>query len=397
MNDGGDNAFLSVELQQLQPQLVNLRRALHRSPELAFHERQTARIIIDALTELGIPYDYDGEGQAVIGRLNCGNNGAPTIALRAEMDALSGEENTHLPFSSQNKGVVHACGHDAHMTMLVGAAKVLQQQKPAINTLLVFQPAEESGGGSRRVIGSGVLDGVQAIFAGHVTHHYALGEIMLGHGVITAQSDRFEIHIQGKGGHGARPHETTDAVIIAASLINTIQTLVSREVDPLHPAVVTIGEVKAGSAANVIAEEAVIRGSIRSTLPQTRERIHRGLKRMASGFAALHDAEVTIAIQEGYPPVVNTDPEVELAKRAALTVFGEEGVKMMDYPSMGSEDFSFYLQQMPGCYVRFGARRTDSEFVPLHSPSFDIDEDVLALGAAFFAQIAIEAAAFYDH
>lgn len=397
MVSGSDNDLLSVELEQLQLQLVGLRRALHRSPELAFHERQTAGIIIDALTELDIPYDYGGEGQAVIGRLNCGDSEAPTIALRAEMDALSGEENTGLSFSSQNKGVVHACGHDAHMTMLVGAAMVLQQRAPAINTLLVFQPAEESGGGSRRVIESGALEGVQGIFAGHVTHHYALGEIMLGHGVITAQSDRFEIHIRGKGGHGARPHETTDAVIIAASLINTIQTLVSREVDPLHPAVVTIGEVKAGSAPNVIAEEAIIRGSIRTTLPQTRDHIHRGLKRMASGFAALHDAKVTITIEEGYPPVVNTDPEVELARRAALTVFGEDGVKMMDYPSMGSEDFSFYLQQMPGCYVRFGARRPDSEFVPLHSPSFDIDEEVLALGAAFFAQLATEAAAYYDN
>lgn len=395
MTKSGNGFCLSADLQQLQPQLISLRRALHRAPELAFHERRTAETIIDTLKKLDIPFDYGGVGQGVIAHLNCGDSDAPTVALRAEMDALPGEENTGLSFSSQNKGRVHACGHDAHMTMLVGAAMLLQQQPAAINTLLVFQPAEESGGGSRRVIESGALDGVCAIFAGHVTHHYSIGEIMLGHGVITAQSDRFEIQIKGKGGHGARPHEATDAVIIAASLINTIQTLVSREVDPLHPAVITIGEMHAGSAANVIAEEALLRGSIRTTLPQTRDRIHRGLKRMASAFAALHDARVTITIKEGYPPVVNTDAEVDLARRAAQQVFGNDGVKVMDYPSMGSEDFSFYLHHMPGCYVRLGARKKDSQFVPLHSPEFDVEEDVLVLGAAFFAQVVREAEIFY--
>lgn len=397
MNDGGPDHDVLADAKKLQPLLTRLRRSLHRCPELAFHEHQTAGIIIEQLIKRDIPYDYGGEGQGVVGRLNCGDSDAPTIALRAEMDALPGEEHTGLVFSSQNKGRVHACGHDAHMAMLVGAAILLQQQPVAINTLLVFQPAEESGGGSRTVIETGLLDNVRAIFAGHVTHHYSLGEIMLGQGVVTAQSDRFEIRIQGKGGHGARPHEATDAVVIAASLVNTIQTLVAREVDPLHPAVVTIGEVHAGSAANVIAEEAVLSGSIRTTLSATRDRIHHGLQRMVSAFSALHDARVTMQITAGYPPVVNTEAEVELARKAAEQVVGQQGVKIMDYPSMGSEDFSFYLQKMPGCYVRFGARQKDQRFVPLHSPEFDIDEQVLPVGAAFFSQIARQAETLYQH
>lgn len=190
---------LSKQLQAVQAYLIKVRRALHRVPELAFQEQQTAEIIIKELENLDIPFDYQGVGEGVIGRINCGIGDAPTVALRAEMDALPGDENTGLAFSSKNQGKVHACGHDAHMAMLIGAAMLLKQQPAPINTMLIFQPAEESGGGSRRVLESGALKGVSAIFAGHVTHHYSLGEIMLGHGVITAQSDRFDIHIRGKG------------------------------------------------------------------------------------------------------------------------------------------------------------------------------------------------------
>lgn len=377
------------------PHMVELRRVFHRYPELAFEEEQTAQKIIAALERLGIPYEYGGKGTGVVGRLMNGGAGAPAVALRADMDALPGKETTGLPFASAVEGKMHACGHDAHMAMVLGAAALLKQDPPPGNVLFVFQPAEERGGGARVVLRSGALKGVKAIFGGHVTHHYRVGEIMVAGGVITAQSDRFHIQIKGKGGHGARPHEAIDAIIIAGSLITSVQTLVSRGVNPLYPSVITIGKIVSGSAANVIAEEAILEGTIRTTLPEVRDHIHRGLKRMAKAFAELHGANIDIEISEGYPPVVNTVQEAEIAQRAAAKVAGEPGVMPIDYPSMGSEDFSYYLREMPGCYVRFGARIQEGEYIPLHSPTFDIDEQVLKVGADFFDQVAREALSAY--
>lgn len=384
-------AYKSTELF---PHLVEIRRTLHRHPELAFEEGHTARVILAELERLGIPADYGGIGSGVIGKLVV-NESAPTVALRAEMDALPGAENTDLPFSSIMADKVHACGHDAHMAMVLGAAAMLKQSPPSGNVLLVFQPAEEKGGGSRVVIQSGALEGVRAIFGGHVTHHYQLGEIMVAEGTITAQSDRFHIHVKGKGGHGARPHEAIDAVVIAGFLITGIQTLVSREINPLYPSVVTIGRIEAGSAPNVIAEEARLEGSIRTTLPEVRKHIHAGLRRMISALAAFHNAEIDIDISSGYPPVINTRQESQIAFRAAESIVGKEGLMQMDHPSMGSEDFSYYLQDLPGCYVRFGARKKKQEYIPLHSPAFDIDEGVLAIGADYFDAVAREALAEY--
>lgn len=380
----------------LREYLVETRRALHQIPELAFMEEETAGLICRELSRMDIPYDYAGVGGGIVARITCADKDAPVIALRAEMDALPGEENTGLAFSSRHTGRVHACGHDAHMAMLLGGARLIRENPVAVNVLLVFQPAEENGGGARKILETGLLDNVAAIFAGHVTHHYPLGEIMIGHGIITAQSDRFEVKITGKGGHGARPHEATDAVIIAASLINTIQTLISREVDPLHPSVVTVGQMEAGTAPNMIAETATLRGSIRTTQRETRDRIFRGLARMTAAFEALHGAQIALTITEGYPPVVNTKKEVDLCHQAAINAVSEEGVVMMEYPSMGSEDFAYYLQKMPGAYVRIGARREEQPFLPLHSPSFDINEDVLPIGARYFEQVARIAADYYD-
>ncbi|HEB78309.1 MAG TPA: amidohydrolase, partial [Methylothermaceae bacterium] len=293
-------------IDSMYPHWVELRRMFHREPELAFEEVETARKIMAELDRLGIPYHYQGKGGGVIATIE-GARGAdlPVVALRADMDALPGNEATGLPFASRIPGKMHACGHDAHMTMVLGAAALLRQSPPPGKVLLVFQPAEEKGGGARVILKSGVLDGVQAIFGGHVTHHYRVGEIMIGDGVITAQSDSFTIHIRGRGGHGARPHEAIDAVVIAGSLITTVQTLVSREIDPLHPSVITIGRIQAGSAPNVIAAEAVLEGTIRTTQPEVRHHLHAGLKRMVRALGELHRAEISLEIRPGYPPVVN--------------------------------------------------------------------------------------------
>ncbi|MGR8941203.1 MAG: M20 metallopeptidase family protein, partial [Gammaproteobacteria bacterium] len=329
------------------PRMVELRRTFHRHPELAFEEERTAAVIMEELNRLGIPFEYGGVGGGIVARIEGGGKGAPVVALRADMDALPGEENTGLPFASQHPGKMHACGHDGHMAMVLGAAALLKADPPPGQVVLIFQPAEERGGGARIMMEAGALDGVRAIFGGHLTRHYKVGEVMVASGTITAQSDGFTIRVKGRGGHGARPHEAVDAVVVAGLLIMAIQTLVSREINPAHPSVVTIGKVEAGSAANVIAEDAALYGSIRTTEPAVRKQIVQGLQRMAKAVGDLHNASVQVEIRDGYPPVINTAREAEIARQAVLTTLGAQGLVAMDQPSMGSEDFSYYLLRVP--------------------------------------------------
>lgn len=368
--------------------LVLLRRWFHQHPELSFEEADTARRIVAELERLGIDYDYAGVGHAVIGRITGLNSGKSAIGLRAEMDALPGTETTGAPYVSIYPGKMHACGHDAHMAMLIGAAELLVRNPPPGPVKLIFQPAEERGGGARTAITDGALQNVAAIFAGHVTHEYATGQIMVRDDAVTAQSDRFVIRIRGKGGHGARPHEAIDSVVISGFLITALQTLVSRETNPFHPAVITIGKVSAGSAPNVIAEEAELEGSIRTSKPEVRRHIHHGLERMISAAAELHNAEIEISFSEGYPPVINEPVATAVARAAAIEIVGQEHVVAAEFPSMGSEDFSFYLDRVRGAFVRFGARSPDWEPIPLHSPAFDIDEKVLGVGARYYDGVA---------
>jgi len=373
---------------ELFSRLVELRRWFHQHPELAFEETETAGKIITELEGLGIAYDYAGVGHAVIGHIPGRDNSKMAIGLRAEMDALPGTESTGVAYASINPGKMHACGHGAHMAMLIGAATMLVRDSPPGPVRLIFQPAEESGGGARTAIADGALQNVAAIFAGHVTHEYLTGQIMVRDGPVTAQSDRFSIRVRGKGGHGARPHEATDAVVISGFLITALQTLVSRETNPFTPAVITIGTVHAGSAANVIAEEAEMKGTIRTSRPEVRQHIHHGLQRMVSAAAELHNARIEIVFTEGYPPVINEPAAAGIARMAAGEIGGTDSVVGSEFPSMGSEDFSFYLECVRGAFVRFGARRPEWEAVPLHSPAFNIDEDVLAVGTGFYDRVA---------
>lgn len=365
-----------------------LRRSFHEHPELSFEERDTAARIVTELDGLGIDNDYAGLGHAVLATIAGVDSSRPMIALRAEMDALPGMETTEAAYASTDAEKMHACGHDAHMAILLGAAHLLTRNPPPGPVRLIFQPAEEQGGGSRVAIADGGLTDVAAIFAGHVTHEYETGKIMVRNGEVTAQSDRFSIKIRGEGGHGARPHEAIDAVVICGFLITALQTIVSREINPLHPSVVTIGKIRAGSAANVIAAEAELHGSIRTSRSKVRSHIHSGIRRMASAAAELHNASIDVDITEGYPPVINDSALADIARRAGSDVVGDKQVVESEFPSMGSEDFSYYLDQVPGCFVRFGARRADWEPTPLHSPAFDIDENVLAVGARYFDQVA---------
>jgi hippurate hydrolase len=365
-----------------------LRRWFHQHPELSFQEADTANRIVAELERLDISYKYPGVGHAVIAYIDGLDASARAIGLRADMDALPGNETTGAAYASERPGVMHACGHCAHMAMLIGAASLLTEKSPPGPVRLIFQPAEESGGGSRVAIEDGALEDVATIYACHVTHDYEAGKIMVRDGSITAQSDGFTIRVRGKGGHGARPHEAVDAVVVSGFLITALQTLVSRESNPLHPSVVTIGSVHAGSAANVIAEEAELCGSIRSTLPESRQRIHSGIRRMVGAVEELHNCRIDIEIREGYPPVINEARSTKIAREAAAEIVGEDCVVAAEHPSMGSEDFAYYLERVPGCFVRIGARGPNWEPVPLHSPAFDIDERALGIGAKFFDRVA---------
>lgn len=390
MNTSGNAALPAMPYgldEDLFARLVALRRWFHQHPELAFEEADTAQRIIAELERLDISYDYAGVGHAVIGHIDGADSVMPVIGLRAEMDALPGDETTGVPYASVNPGKMHACGHGAHMAMLIGAAELLCKDAPPGPVRLIFQPAEEAGGGARTAIADGALQNVAAIFAGHVTHEYHTGQIMVRDGVVTAQSDRFYIHIRGRGGHGARPHEAVDAVVISGFLITALQTLVSRETNPFHPAVVTVGKIRAGSAANVIAEEAQLEGSIRTSNPDVRRHILHGIERMILAAAELHNAKISVEFSAGYPPVINDSAGAAIARTAARKLVGAENVVGSEHPSMGSEDFSFFLQHVPGAFVRLGARHEDWEPLPLHSPAFDIDENALAVGARFYDQV----------
>ena len=373
------------------PQLIawmqEIRRTLHRHPELAFEEQQTARYIAAKLEELSIPHRAGVARTGLVATL--GNEGGGAIALRADMDALPIDEKTDLPFASLRPGVMHACGHDGHVAMLLGAAALLKERRLPGRVVLLFQPAEEGEGGATSMIAEGALDNVDAIFGGHIDRHFPVGEIAVEPGLICAYTDTFRITIRGKGGHAAKPHETVDCLVVASLLVMSIQTLVSREVNPAYPTVVTVGRLQGGTAANVIADSASLEGTIRSTHPEVRQKLISGLGRMVRAMEELYNARTEMALSEGYPPVINDPVATNIAREAAAMVVGETGVMPLAHPSLGGEDFSFYLQQIPGCFVRFGARREDWPSEPAHSPRFDFDERILPIGAAFLAQAAL--------
>lgn len=367
--------------------MVRLRRDLHRHPELSGEERATARRIAAEFEELGIACRIGVGGNGIIVDLP-GSGAGSMVALRADIDALPIHEETGLPFASEVDGVMHACGHDGHTAMLVGAAELLIAEPAPGPTRLIFQPAEERGRGARAMIEAEVLDGIGAIFAGHLDRHYPPGTLAISDGAVNAASDRFAIGIHGQQGHGARPHESIDAVVVGSLLVTALQTIVSREVDPAHPSVVSVGQFEAGTAANVIAGTARLEGTIRSQEPEVRDHLCGSVERIALAIGQLHDAEVDVQIVRGNPPVVNTPEMADLARRAAGFIADADRVIPMRTVNMGSEDFGHYLEYVPGCYIRYGGRVPGREGYPAHSSKFDFDERALTTGAAWMAAIA---------
>jgi amidohydrolase len=371
--------------------LISFRRDLHRYPELAFHETRTSTKICEQLDRLGISYRRGVAQTGIIAEIPGGHHDAktPWVALRADIDALSVYEETGLEFASQNEGIMHACGHDGHATMLLGAAELLAKERALLAPVrILFQPAEEKGAGAIAMIEEGALDGVAMIFGGHVDQQYQTGQIVTLAGAVNASSDTFRIEILGKGGHAARPHETVDTVVVGSLLVMALQTIVSREIDPAHPSVVTVGRFEAGTVSNVIAGQALLDGTIRAQEQFVRDHVATSLRRVCASVARLHNAEITVRIQDGTPPVVNTPEMTEIARSAAAAVIGEENAVPLQTANLGSEDFAYYLREVPGCYVRLGAQTPGKQSQPAHSSKFDFDEGVSPIGAHFFSQVA---------
>ncbi len=367
--------------------MVRVRRRIHEHPELGYQEENTAAVITEELRELGIITTTGVGITGVIGQINSNLDG-PVVALRADMDALAIHEETGLEFASKIDGVMHACGHDGHVAMLLGAASILKDTLKTGSVLLVFQPAEEGGGGAQLIMDSGLLDKAKAIFACHLDRHFKAGKLVVQAGPISAFTDRFNITIKGKGGHAAQPHDAVDAIIVASLIVMSLQTIVSREVNPMHPSIVSVGQIKGGSVPNAVAENAWLSGTIRTTDTKTRELIKTGIMRIANAAGTLHNANVEVEFVQGYPSVINTLKESEIARMAVENILGEEALVDTKFASMGGEDFSFYLAKIPGCLVRLGSQKAGLESVPAHSSTFDFDENALGIGAAFMAETA---------
>ena len=372
--------------------LIGLRRELHRFPELSWKEEQTAARLEGALRAIGLDDITRVAGTGVVARVRGRNREAPVVAIRGDIDALPIHEATGLPFASEVPGVMHACGHDVHATWAVGAATLLTSTPALGDVLVVLQPAEEVGSGAAAILASGALDGVSAIFGGHVDRRFSVGQVVAQAGPLAASADSFTIDVIGKGAHGARPHEGIDPIVAASAVVSALQTIVARRLDPGSPAVVSIGSIHGGTAPNIIPERVTLTGTLRAMRPEVRAQLHDEVGSIATAVAAAHGATAKVTIDRGPPPIVNTEREAGLARAAAERALGAGSVVPFGVTNMGGEDFACYLERMPGCFLRIGAREEGGDPAPAHSPGFIAAEDSIFVGAAVLAECAREAA-----
>ena len=384
-----ENKFLA-EAKAIAPYLEEIYAQLHSHPELGRQEYQTQALILAELEKMGIEACTIAD-TGVVGLIR-GSKPGKTVAFRADMDALPIEETADVPYKSQNPGVMHACGHDSHVTILLGLAKIMSTKKAELsgNIKLLFQPDEEGRGGAKRMIEEGCMDNphVDGVFYSHCSPGNPSGTISSRFGAVNAASNTYAVTFRGKGTHGASPHLGTDAIVAASSAVMALQTIASRRVGPTDSVVVTVGQFEAGSAPNIIPETATIKGMIRTLNPKTREQAKNDFRQIINGVAATMNVEVDIDLREGYCASVNDDDMTRLTRAAAAKVLGEENVRTTANPSMGTEDFGYFLQTAPGCYFNYGVGKPGADNKPVHNPGFKVDLDALPYGAAVYAQIA---------
>ena len=381
-----------VEAEGLAPQLVAWRRDLHQHPELAFREMRTADLVARLLASLGIEVRTGVAQTGVVGLLHGGRPG-PTVMLRADMDGLPIQENSDAPYASQVPGVMHACGHDGHVAMLLGAATLLSRHAADLpgDVLFVFQPAEEALGGAAAMLADGLFAHPEpaAAFGLHLWNTMPVGRVGAQAGPMMAAADLIQIVVRGRGGHGALPHEAVDAIAVTGQILSALQTIVSRNVDPQETAVLTIGSVHGGTAYNIIAETVALEGTIRTFSPAVRETVLTRLRVLLDGIAAGMGARYDLKVEDVAPAVINDPGVSEIARAAAVQVVGATSVAWHP-PLMVSEDFSEYQRVVPGCYMLLGSGNPALGLdAPHHNPRFDFDEQVLPLGAALLATAAV--------
>jgi amidohydrolase len=386
---------IKQEADALHPQLIQWRRDFHQHPELGFEERRSAGIIAEHLHNLGLEVST-GIGKTGVVAMVEGDtisDDAPTVMLRFDMDALPIEEETNLPFRSQNPGVMHACGHDGHMAIGMGVAQLLSQHRKALQgrVKLVFQPAEEGLGGALAMINDGVLNDPvpSASYGLHLWSRLPLNHVVVQPGPLWANADMFRLTVQGKGGHGAVPHETVDATLVASHIVVAWQSIVSRNVNPQETAVVSVGKLHSGNASNIISERAELAGTIRSFTQEMRSHLLRRLEEMASAIAQSFGATAHFEYLGGCPVTQNSEAGAALMKGVADQIVGPEQVIQIQ-PMMVGEDMSEFLNRAPGCFILVGASDpTEGWHSPHHSPTFDFDERMLPTGVAVLAGAAV--------
>lgn len=389
-----DQSRIRPEIQALQPQIIEWRRQLHQRPELGFREKLTAEFVSQKLTEWGIDHQtgiaQTGIVATIEGKANQSHD-PKVLAIRADMDALPIQEENEVPYRSQHDGLMHACGHDGHTAIALGIACYLAQHRDRFSgtVKMIFQPAEEGPGGAKPMIEAGVLQNpsVDAIIGLHLWNNLPLGTVGVRSGALMAAVETFHCTIQGKGGHGAIPHQTVDSIVVSAQIVNALQTIVARNVNPIDSAVVTVGQLHAGTALNIIADTARMSGTVRYFNPALAGFFAQRIEQIIAGICQSHGASYTFEYQSLYPPVINDDAIADLVRSVAENVV-ETGVGIVpECQTMGGEDMSFFLQEVPGCYFFLGSANLNKGLAyPHHHPRFDFDETALGMGVEIFAR-----------
>lgn len=381
------------EIASLKDEMIQMRRDFHRRPEPGFQEVETSKVVAKRLEEYGLEVRTGIAKTGVVGVLR-GSREGRTIIVRADMDALTVKEQTGLEFASENEGVMHACGHDGHMTIGLTTARILSEHRDEIkgNVKFVFQPAEEGPGGAKPMIEEGVMEDpkVDAAIGLHLWNYLPIGKVTVRSGPVFASMDSMKIKIKGKGGHGAIPHEAVDSIVVSSQVVTALQTIVSREIAPLAPSVVTIGTIKGGYGFNIIADVVEMDGTARALDVELQkklpERIERIIKGVTSGMRADYEFDYTFH----YPVTINDEAMTQLIEEVSATVVGQENVVVFE-GTMGGEDMAFYLREVPGCYFCVGSSNKEKGLdQPHHSPQFDFDEDAMPIGVEIFARAAMK-------
>jgi amidohydrolase len=376
--------------QKFTPRLIEIRRHLHAHPELSGKEHQTSAYIAGVLSSCGLNVKEAVGKTGVVGELVGKGSDRRTLAIRTDMDALPIQEHLGLDFASANPGIMHACGHDVHATLGMGTAMVLSQLSDNLpgNVRFLFQPAEEIALGAKWMVQDGAMQDVDAIYGVHVFPSIPARRVGIRYGALTSAADELEIVIQGESGHGARPHQAIDAIWIAAQVITNLQQAISRTQNPLHPIVLSVGQIQGGRAPNIIADRVTMTGTVRSLHPESHANLPQWIENIVQGICQTYGAKCQVDYRRGVPSVLNDETLTQIIELATREAWGDDSVQILPEPSLGAEDFSVYLDKVPGCMFRLGVGHDNQTNYPLHHPKFEVDEDAILTGVVTMAYAA---------